>query len=238
MDLKKIFWNNTALSRSFENISLLVVFFLVAYANYMVFLAVPNERIMGPVQRIFYFHVGCAVATYMAVAFLFFASLGYLTTRSALMDILGESATEIALVFCSIVMATGMIWGKAAWNTAFRWEPRLVSFLILLVILVAIVVLRRFGNPQKTPLNSAVMGILAAINVPIVVFSVKLLPASSQLHPQVVQNRGLRDPLFVKAMIIGIIAMCCFQLILLWIRVRLGLAESQLDELETEKLVN
>ncbi len=200
-----------------------LTFFAVLYANYMVFLVVPNERVMGAVQRIFYFHVGCAIATYIAVALLFLAALGHFANRNPFWDILLVAAAEVALVFCLIVMTTGMIWGHSAWNTWFRWEPRLVSFLILLLILIAINLLRWFGDKDKVANHTAAFSILAAINVPLVVYSVKFLPQTAQLHPQVVQERGLRDPSFTKAMLITIIAMILLQFLLVWVRSRLEL---------------
>ena len=68
---------------------------LLTYAMYNVFLVVPNERFMGPVQRIFYFHVGCAIACYVAFGVLLIASLGYLATRSQIADAIAQAAGEV-----------------------------------------------------------------------------------------------------------------------------------------------
>ena len=216
--------NRTFLSKSFLNraeiILFLVTFVAVLYANYLIFLVVPNEKFMGPVQRIFYFHVGCAVATYFSVGAIFLSAMGHLASRKPIWDIISASAAEIGLIFSAIVMATGMLWGHAAWNTWFRWEPRLVTFLILLLIFLALCLLRAFGDKDKVANHSAVFAILAAINVPIVVFSVKILPSTAQLHPQVVQDRGLKDPSFVEAMMVGIVAMVLLQFLLLWVRAK------------------
>ncbi|MCB9029443.1 MAG: cytochrome c biogenesis protein CcsA [Deltaproteobacteria bacterium] len=210
-----------------ENVLFALTFGLVLYANYLVFLVVPNEKVMGPVQRIFYFHVGAAMATYFAIGVILLSSLAYLATRKKFMDQLLTSATEVAFAFCCIVMITGMIWGNAAWNTPFRWEPRLVSFLVLLLILLGMLLLRAFGDKEKVAIHSAVLGIISAINVPIVVFSIKLLPKATQIHPQVVQDRGLRDPSFVYTMLIGMIAMICFQFLLLWVRTKIETVKQQ-----------
>ena len=191
------------------------------YALYMVFLVVPNERFMGPVQRIFYFHVGCAVATYCAIGMVFFAALFHFSNRHPFWDILSTAAAEVALVFCSIVMVTGMIWGHSAWNTWFRWEPRLVSFLILLLILLAMVLLRVFGDKDKVENHCAAFGILAAVNIPLVMFSVKILPKAAQLHPEVIQDRGLREPSFVKAMLISMLALILLQFFMVWVRTKI-----------------
>src|SRR5262245_20387252 len=90
---------------------------LVGVAQYWIFLVVPNERIMGPVQRIFYFHVGSAIACYCAFGVVLIASMAFLGTRKAVYDIVQQAAGEVAFVFCTIVLLSGMIWGHSAWNT-------------------------------------------------------------------------------------------------------------------------
>jgi heme exporter protein C len=202
---------------------------LLAYANYLTFLVVPNERLMGPVQRIFYFHVGSAIACYLSCAILFVASLWVLATRSRIADAIGHAAGEVGLVFALIVMATGMIWGHSAWNTWFRWEPRLVTFLLLCLVFAALNLLRLFGDPQKVAQHAAVLGILSAVTVPLVVYSVKLLPHVAQLHPQVVENRGLKEPIFEHTLFVTMGALVLLQCCLVWYRARVEILRRQVD---------
>ena len=122
-------------------------------------------------------------------------------------DQLAEAAGSVALLFCSVNLFSGMIWGHSAWNTFWRWEPRLVSFLLLWLILLSQIVLRLSSDGSKARTHQAVLGIVASVLIPVVIFSVKLLPQTEQLHPQVVQNEGLRDARFVYALVSGIIAM-------------------------------
>ena len=157
-------------------------------------------------------------------------ALAYLATRQERFDALQEAAAEVGLVFCATVMASGMIWGKAAWNTWFRWEPRLVSFLIMLLILLGLVLLRRFGDQARIGQHCAVLGILSAITVPLVVFSIALLPQFAQLHPQVIGNRGLREHSFVMAMIVSMVALILLQFQLIWLRYRVAVIERGLNE--------
>ena len=205
-----------------ERIIGFVAFILGLHALCMIFLVTPFERVMGAVQKIFYFHVGSAIACYFAFGVVLIGALGYLATRKEIFDLFQEAAAEVAFIFCTVVLVTGMIWGYSAWNTPFRWEPRLVSFLLLWLISLALLLLRMFGDRQRIAIHTAVLGIIGAINVPIVVFSVKFLSNMEQLHPQVVENRGLKDPSFVKAMFISIAALVLFQFFLILIRARLG----------------
>lgn len=217
---------SSKLIRLVDGVSLGIVVLLVAYALYLVFLIVPNERIMGPVQRIFYFHVASAMACYCAFGVVLVSSLGYLATRSKKADLLSEAAGEVGFVFCTIVLLTGMIWGHSAWNTWFRWEPRLVSFLLLWIIFLSFNALRMFGDIARTPMHSAVLGILGAVTVPLVVFSINFLPQSAQLHPQVVGNvGGLAHPSFKQTLAVATFALIGLQGYLIWIRYRIGLLE-------------
>lgn len=215
----------------FEALVLALTAGLIGYTNYLTFLVVPNERLMGPVQRIFYFHVGSAVACYIACAVLLVASLWVLATRSAAADAVGQAAGEVGLLFAAIVLFSGMIWGHSAWNTWFRWEPRLVTFLLLCLVFLALNLLRVFGDPAKTPQHAAVLGIVSAVTVPLVVYSVKLLPHVAQLHPQVVENRGLREPIFEYTMFVAMAALVVLQGVLVWYRARLELARRRSEGL-------
>jgi len=202
---------------------------LIAYANYLTFLVVPNERLMGPVQRIFYFHVGSAVACYVSCAILLVASMWVLATRSRTADAIGHAAGEVGFVFALIVMASGMIWGHSAWNTWFRWEPRLVTFLLLCLIFAALNLLRLFGDRAKVAQHAAVLGILSAVSVPVVVYSVKLLPHVAQLHPQVVENRGLREPIFEHTLFVTMGALVLLQSCLVWYRARVEILRRRIE---------
>jgi heme exporter protein C len=203
---------------------------MVAYSNYLVFLDVPNEKIMGPVQRIFYFHVGSAMACYVAFAIVLVAGLAFLANRDPKMDVLGEAAGEVGFVFCTLVLGSGMIWGHSAWNTWFRWEPRLVTFLLLWLLFLGFNLLRRFGDPRKIGAHSAVLGIIGAISVPLMVFSIKLLPRTAQLHPQVVEGGGLKDPRMKFAFFFSMVALIVLQFFLVVLRHRIGLLELRFRE--------
>jgi len=208
--------------RVLEALMVLGVIVMITYANYLIFLVVPNERLMGPVQRIFYFHVGSALACYAAFGIVFVGSIWHLINRSWTADAVAEAAGEVGFVFCTIVLATGMIWGKAAWNTWFSWEPRLVTFLLLWLIFLAFNLLRAFGEPSKVAAQSAVLGIIGVIMIPFVIFSVKFMPQTAQLHPQVIENSGLKEPIFAYTLAVTAAALILLQFLLVWVRARIG----------------
>jgi heme exporter protein C len=210
-------------------ILLFVTFVCLVAANAYVFLLVPNERVMGAVQRIFYFHVGAAFACYGAFAVVLVASMTYLAKRSWRSDVLSESAGEVGFVVCTIVLITGMIWGRSAWNTWFRWEePRLVTFLVLWLIFLSFTILRNFGDPQKTSVHSSILGILGASSVPLVSLSINLLNARDQLHPKVIEHGGLKHPNYWIAFALATIAMLLLTALLVLVRYYIGCSERRL----------
>ncbi len=200
---------------------------LLSVALYVVFCVVPNERVMGPVQRIFYFHVGSAFACYCSFALVFIAGVSFLVTRQKKHDFLAQSASEVGFVFCSACLVTGMIWGQVAWNTPFRLEPRLVATLVLWFIFFAILLLRAFGDPTKIKSHAAVLGIVGALTVPLVVYSIDFLPQFAQLHPKVIDRQGLRDPWFGYGLAIASLALITLQAALIVFRYRIAVLEDR-----------
>ena len=208
---------------------------LVLLSLYLVFFVVPSEATLGPVQRIFYFHVGCAFATYLMIAVIFAGSAWYLVTRSEQADDLARSAGPVACTFCTAVLFSGMIWGHSSWNTWWNWEPRLVSFLVLWLILFSYAIFRLFTKGHERQAEfAAVLGILAAVNVPIVIFSIKLLGQTEQLHPQVIANRGLSDLRFVLAFVLSAVSVCLAALCFLRLSYQATRLERRLQALEMD----
>ena len=208
-------------------------FLLVEVSLFVVFAVVPTEQVMGPVQRIFYFHVGAAMSAYLMIAVLFVASLFYLATRKAEWEILGRASAWMGLMLCSIVLVSGMIWGHSAWNTWWRWEPRLVSFLILWLFLLSYNILFSFVQGDQRQGNyGAVLGILIAVNVPIVILSIKFLDHTQQLHPQVIASQGLASPWFVNGLILAMVSLMIFSIWVLALKIAALLLEEKLQLIE------
>lgn len=151
---------------------------------YLVFIWSPVEKVMGASQKIFYFHVGCAW-----IAFLAFFVVGYYSMRILIKPnmnhyIYAGISAEIGVLFTTITLITGMIWGKSAWNTWWSWEPRLVTTLILLFIYVAYLFIRKMdGSWDKIARLSSAFGIIGCLNVPIVFMAIRWW--NSKLHPVV-----------------------------------------------------
>jgi heme exporter protein C len=140
---------------------------------YLIFMAVPTDSVLGHVQRVFYFHVPVAIVSFLAFFLVFLASIAYLVRRDARWDRMAHSSAEVGVVFVTLALLTGVIWGRPVWNTWWTWEPRLTTTLILWLIYVAYLMVRAYAPSQsKAAIYSAAVGIVGFVDVPIVYYSV------------------------------------------------------------------
>ena len=147
----------------------------------VVFTYTPVEQSMGLVQKIFYVHLPVAINTFVAALIVFVASIGYLWSRQLWWDDLAAAAGRVTVLFCAVVLLTGMIWAKSAWGVWWTWSPRLTFSLVLLLLYVVYVIIRpSIDSPQRRAVICAVYGIVAFLDVPLVYLSVKLMP---DIHP-------------------------------------------------------
>ena len=149
----------------------------------------PREAVQGNVQRIMYVHVPAVLTAYLAFGLTLVASLAYLGTRRLGWDRLAASAAELGVLFTGITIASGSIWGKPTWGTWWTWDARLTTTAVLFLVYVGYLLLRAMiEEPERRARYAAVLGILAAVNIPIVHFSVKwwraLHQPSTILGPQ------------------------------------------------------
>ena len=144
---------------------------------------------MGFSQKIFYYHVPISETALVSFGVALVAGILYLRTQDLRYDRLGLVAVRLGLLFSLLVMGTGMIWGKAAWGAWWAWEPRLTTFLIACLLYAGYFVLRSMVEEEsRRATYSAVLAIIAFIDVPITFFATRLLPEG--LHPVVITTGG------------------------------------------------
>jgi len=138
------------------------------------FLYAPREAVQGNVQRIMYLHVPSVLTAYLAFGLVLLGSIAYLATRRPGWDRLAGSAGEIGVLFTGLTIVSGSIWGKPTWGTWWTWDARLTSTAVLFLVYVGYLMLRSLiEDPDARARYAAVVGILGAVNIPIVHFSVK-----------------------------------------------------------------
>lgn len=151
----------------------------------------PPDSMMGDVYRILYVHVPSAWMALLAWTLNFLACVVYLFRSSDGADAFAEATAEIGVVFGLLCLVSGSIWAKPTWGTFWTWDPRLTSMAIIWFAYAGYLALRRFvDDREKRATFSAAVGILAAVGVPIVYFSVKWWNSihQAQSNPQSVDS--------------------------------------------------
>lgn len=180
-------------------VSLLFFVFTQVYAV----LTSPADRMMGHMQKMMYVHVPAAWVTFVAFGIVLLASVAFLWTEDERQDLLAASAAEIGAVFCALTLILGMFWGRPTWGVWWSWDARLTSTLVLFLIFVGYLALRSFvEDPQRRGQWSAAVGILGAINVPIVWMSVKWWRTLHQLQSD---PRSL-EPVYLRGLLLNFLA--------------------------------
>ena len=135
---------------------------------------VPAEQYMGDVQRIMYVHVPTAWTWMLIVLFSLGCAITFLFQNDLKWDARMEGGLEVGSLLAFLLCCQGAIWAKPTWGVWWDWDPRLTSTAVLLFAFVGILALRKFvTDPVRRAIWSSVATIIAAIDLPIVYFSVK-----------------------------------------------------------------
>ena len=212
-----------------------VAILLVIASAYASFYIAPTERTMGDIQRIFYFHVGSAWAAMDAFFVCFLANLLYVWRRQQKYDSLAVSCAEVGLVLTTVVLITGPIWAKPVWGIYWTWDARLTSTFVLWLLYISYLLLRSLiEEADRRSLLSALFGIFAFIDVPLVFFSIRWWRTQ---HPAPVIMGGAGsglDPTMSKVFFFNVFAMHVFAAFLIVERYVLEKTRHDIELLQRE----
>lgn len=136
-------------------------------------LVVPPDAVQGDLQRIMYVHVPSAWLAYLAFGVTLVGSIAWLVTRRIAWDHIAGASAEIGVVFTGLALVTGSIWGKPVWGVWWTWDARLVLTAVMFFVYLGYLALRRaMAEPARRATRAAVFGIVAAVQIPLVHFSV------------------------------------------------------------------
>lgn len=191
-------------------------------------------------QKIFYWHVPVAISSFAAVMFSAFYGVRFLMTKRACYDVRARICMEIALVFVLCVMASGELWERFEWGVWWTWEPRLTTYLILMLIVIAYFVLRNaIDEPERRGVYAAVIGIIAMVDVPICFMITRLIP--SGVHPVVLREGGMSGDMGMTVavclaglMLVGF-ALCRFRFRQVRLQERLQALKDEVEVLEEQR---
>jgi len=156
---------------------------LLLFGQYAGLFMSPPERMMGEVARILYVHVPAAWLAMAVFAVSFAAALGFLVTGRRGFDYLVESSCEVGVVMATLLTILGSIFARPTWNVWWTWDPRLTTTAVMIISYVGILILRSVvTDPDRRAVWSAAATLLSSVNLPLVYFSVRLLPSIHQLQ--------------------------------------------------------
>lgn len=221
---------------------LLTVLDIVAAALFvaavsMVFFYAPLERVMGWVQKVFYFHVASAWVGMLAFAVAAVFGVLYLIKKDIKYDRIEFAAIEIGIVFALLTIVTGSIWARPIWNAWWTWDPRLTTATIMELVYFAYLMLRSgIEEPERRARFGAVYAIIGFLSVPLTFFSIRLFRT---IHPVVIGSNdpgaeGAFDmtPRMLQTFMFSLLTFSVGFVTLLWHRVRLGALSDRVEELK------
>jgi heme exporter protein C len=212
-------------------LGVLALLSMAALALFGLKLSPPDES-QGQVVRILYVHVPSATFAYIGCFLTTLGSGMYLWRRSRWWETVAYASAEIAAVFTSIVLVTGMIWGRPTWGVYWVWDARLTSTAMLLLLLLGYLAVRRLpADHDVRTRRAAIIGLLLVPNVMIVRQSVQWWRTLHQKPTLLANGVGAKiEGLMLFSLFIGFIAIGLVFAWLLIHRFRVAWLEDQVDE--------
>jgi heme exporter protein C len=147
---------------------------LMIWGFYQAMYVAPSDAMQGEISRIIYYHVPSFATSFTFFTISFLGSIGFLAFRRSrpewaqIADAWALAGAEVGVVFCTVGLTTGPLWGRRAWGIWWTWDARLTTTLVLWLIYVSYLLLRRFAAGPQMQTLAAVLGIFGALDVPIV----------------------------------------------------------------------
>lgn len=194
------------------------------------FVISPADDSMGDAVRLLYIHVPVAMITYVAFLLTALGSVMYLWKRSRWWDTVAYAAAEVGVVFCGLTLVTGSIWGRPTWNTWWEWsDVRLVTTLVLFLVYVGYLAFRKVpADPETRAKRAAIIGIIGAINIPIINRSVEWWE-NNTLHQSSSLTDGNLEDLTLFTWFLGSVVLGAAFVWLLIMRFRLAWLEEEIE---------
>jgi heme exporter protein C len=204
----------TRASRLLGTAALVGVGWLVAFG----LLFSPADRDQAESVRIMYVHVPSVWLAYLAFVLTAVGSAMYLFRRTHALgwDRLAGACAEVGVLFMAITLVTGMLWGRLTWGVFWTWDARLTTSAFLFVTYVGYLAVRGLGGTHhQRARRSAVLALLAVLEIPLVHFSVELWrPLHQEATVANPQSDVDIDGLMLFSLFVGVVA---FTLMFAWL---------------------
>ena len=221
-------WITPALG--FSSLALLMVAF------YATFTAAPDV-LQGYLTRILPIHVGASWLAYISFGLTAVFGLTYLISRRAHWDRLSASSAEIGIVFITLSLFSGALWGRPTWGAYWVWgDARLTTTALMMMVYIGMLTVRgMLEDGGRRARISAVIAVVASVGVPINYMSVYWWNTLHQTPSLslVEQRSALQNPGILLGFILALVGFTILYAYLL--RLRGQLAKRQAD-LETREM--
>ena len=216
----------------------------------------PADEVQGDAVRLMYTHVPSIWVAYGSFVLTAFASArvlwrtrsgaggseGVIADRQARhWDRVAGAAAELGVLFTALTLVTGSLWGKVTWGTYWQWDARLTTTVLLFVTYLGYLALRRLpAESRARARRSAVMALIAVVNLPIVHYSVdwwRTLHQEASLEIGIGGDRNYSGEMYWTLLY----SWATFTLIALWIgihRYRVLRLEELAEEAALEELLS
>ncbi|OLT41769.1 cytochrome C biogenesis protein [Saccharomonospora sp. CUA-673] len=190
----------------------------------------PPDRLQGNLQRLMYVHVPAAWTAYLSFAVTLGASVAWLWRRRSRYDRLAAASAEVGVFFTGLAIVLGSVWGKPTWGVWWTWDPRVITTAVMFFVYLGYLALRRATlDPTTRARRSAVYGVVAFVQVPIVHMSVVWWRALHQPPTVLKPDNPSIDPTMLAALLVNVLAFTLLYLLALRARARLATAEEELE---------
>ncbi len=176
---------------------------------WMIFFYTPVDALQGEPQRILYFHVPTAWIGMLGFVVTALAGVVYLVRPDEHLDWLARASAEVGVVFLTLTLILGALWGKPIWGTWWVWDPKLTASLILWFMYIGYIMVRSYmGRTVESARVGAVVSLVGVIDVPIIYLSVSWWRGQ---HPTA--QIGVEGALPPQAAATFLVALCTFTLL-------------------------
>ena len=177
----------------------------------------PPDVVQGESVRMLYIHVGTIWVAYIAFILTAIMSAGVLWKgrTSLTLDRIAGASAEIGVVFMALTLLAGALWGRISWGKFWVWDARVTTTAFLFITYVGYLAVRELGGShQQRARRSAVVALLAVLEIPLVHFSVKLWRSVHQDASVADRTSDVTlDGLMLFTLVLSLVA---FSLLFLW----------------------
>ena len=201
---------STKFSRALGLATLIGLIWFVAFGLFFS----PDDEVQGKGVRILYIHVPTAWLAYLAFVVTAVASAAYVwkRTRSLTWDRIAGASAEVGVLFMGITLLTGSLWGRISWGTYWVWDSRVTTTTFLFITYVGYLAVRNLGGSHhQRAKRSAIIALLAVLEIPLVHFSVKWW---RPLHQGESVSSGKLSGLMLFSFFVGMIV---FTMLYVWL---------------------